>query len=285
MNYQKKKNILNTLDLVDYLGLQLYSLPILKDINLVRSNPDQDENEKVKYLRASLSEARQTAAELVVGIAKNEYQMDDANTANNVFNLMNVILSTSSVFSSSFRSHTLTIVRKCCYPFFSKDQKRQLHGTHRTTLFNRRNPSTYLSGENEAIPINFANVFTWKSVHVSIDDNHANSLSSDFNDALARDIFHTFIGLDDDIGFHGICSDLSRYILQVTSNMMALENTTIEEFLRSMKYLAAPRNRDFLCDEPVCIKYLMGQCVSVSNTCSYLTTLRGEKRDEKRSVD
>ena len=175
----ENENVLNTLELVDYLGLQSYSLPILRDVNLVRTNPDQNEDQRVKYERASLVEKRQTAAEFVVGIAKNEYQLDDPNTANNIFNLMNIIVSYSSVFSSSFRCHTLTIARKRCYPFFSKDQKRQLYGMHRSTLFNRRNPSTQLFGEEKTIPNDFDNAFNWKSVPVRDVDNHANSFSVD----------------------------------------------------------------------------------------------------------
>ena len=220
----ENENVLNTLQLVDYLGLQSCSLPILKDVNLVRTNPDQNEDQRVKYERASLVEARQSAAEFVIGVAKNEYQLDGPNMTNTIFNLMNIILSDSSVFSLSFRCHTLTIVRQCCYSFFSKDQKRQLHSTHRSTLFNKRNPSMYLSDENQAIPINFDNAFTWKSVDVKNDDNHTDSLSSEFNDALHLDTFDALDSSDDDIQPDEIHGDISRYSLESTSTRMELES-------------------------------------------------------------
>ena len=118
------ENVFIILQLFDYLSLQSFALPLLKDTNLIRSNPDQNEDKRVKYHRATLSEARQTAAQFVIGLSKNEYQLNDPNTTKNILHLINIILSHSDVFSSSFRCHTFTIARKCCYSSFSKDQKR-----------------------------------------------------------------------------------------------------------------------------------------------------------------
>lgn len=177
----RSKNVFNTLQLIDYLGVQSCSLPILKDVNLVRSNPDQTENhERVEYLRATLGETRQTAAQFVIGVAKNEYELDDPNTANDVFNLMNVILSISSVFSSSFRYHTFRIVRQCCYSFLSKDQKRLLNGMHRTVEYNSSSCAMYLVDDEKPVPMNFDNAFAWKSVPVTNDINQAGSDSQEF---------------------------------------------------------------------------------------------------------
>lgn len=53
-------NVLVMLQLYDYLGIKSFSLPFLKDRNLVLSNPIDVDNEKsrVEYHEANLSEAR-----------------------------------------------------------------------------------------------------------------------------------------------------------------------------------------------------------------------------------
>ena len=181
-------NILNTLKLFDYLGLQSFPLPFLKDTNLIRSNPDQNKNDnenknekqRVKYCKVTLSEARQIAAQFVIGLAKNEYQLDDTNTTNNIFKLINIIFSHSDVFCSTFRCHTFNIARKCCYPFFSKDQRRWLQNTRRNTQHRRRTSSKYLSNSNKPLPAHFENAFTWKSVPAPIEDDQTDWFSASF---------------------------------------------------------------------------------------------------------
>jgi hypothetical protein len=67
-------NVSNVLQLFDYLGINSFSLPLLKDEDLVRSNPVNIENQqnRVVYRKANLSEARQTAAEFIIALDKNE---------------------------------------------------------------------------------------------------------------------------------------------------------------------------------------------------------------------
>ena len=172
------KNIFHTLQLFDYFGLSWFPLPVLKDTNLIRSNLDENQ-EAIEYSPANLSEARQIAAQFVIGLAKNEYQLDDSNTTNTIFNLLNTILSDSSVISSSFRCHTFTIARQCSYSFFTKDQKRQLHGVHRVTQYGS-SPSKYLSDDNQRVPNHFQDSFTWKILPLTIDNNR--DCSSAFSD-------------------------------------------------------------------------------------------------------
>ena len=71
------KNVLDTLQLYDYLSLPSFLLPFLRDAILVRSQPDEKENEeyRIEYHKANLSETRQTAAEFVMAFANNEYQL------------------------------------------------------------------------------------------------------------------------------------------------------------------------------------------------------------------
>jgi hypothetical protein len=49
-------------------------LPFLKNEDLVRSNPVKIENQenRLVYRKANLSEARQTAAEFIIALDKNE---------------------------------------------------------------------------------------------------------------------------------------------------------------------------------------------------------------------
>ena len=197
-------NILETLRLFDYLGLQSFPLPFLKDTNLIQSNPDQNEHKKqrVTYSKLTLSETRQTAAQFVIGLAENQYQLDDLNTSENIFNLINIILSHATVFSSSFRCHTLTITRKCCYSFFSKDEKRQLRVTHRITQNRKSNLSTYLSDDNQSLPEYFENSFTWKQVPLPIEEDSTDRVRSNSTDMFYVDFPDSFSPFNNNISLY-----------------------------------------------------------------------------------
>ncbi|CAF3790450.1 unnamed protein product [Rotaria sordida] len=63
-------NVLDTLQLFDYLCINPFPLPLLKYEELVRSNPTNTDNDekRLEYHQANLSEARQTAAEFIIAL-------------------------------------------------------------------------------------------------------------------------------------------------------------------------------------------------------------------------
>ena len=176
-------NILDVLQLFDYLGIKPFSLPFLRDEHLVRTNPInfEDEQQRLEYRKANLSEARQTAAEFIIALAKNEYKLRDTNTRRSIFNLINVILFNTAVFNPQFRHHTLTVARKRCYMLFSKGQRRQLETTHRIAQGKRSNSFVYLSDDDKPFPDTFRNTFTWRGVYVPIEDKLTDTLSPPIN--------------------------------------------------------------------------------------------------------
>jgi hypothetical protein len=74
------ENILDTLQLFDYLGVNSFSSPLLKEKDLLLSNPTNNNNRKIRieYHPANLSEARNTAAVFVIAIHNNEYNLLDS---------------------------------------------------------------------------------------------------------------------------------------------------------------------------------------------------------------
>ena len=174
-------NVFNTLEMFDYLGLPSFPLPLLRYANLVRSKPDNSEHEKqqIEYHEAFLPEVRRTAGEFVIALAKNEYKLGDSKTMDTIFNLIDIILFNASVFNLRFRDHTLTIAKKHCYPFLSKNQRRQLESSHRLPQYEKINSNK------------FWNTFNWRGVYVPIEDSHTDlpfslSYSSDIG-ALGLD--------------------------------------------------------------------------------------------------
>jgi hypothetical protein len=163
------ENVLDTLQLFDYLGVDSFSSPLLKGEYLVLSNPTKNGNEKrrIEYYRANLSEARNTAAEFIIAIHKNEYNLLDSDTIETIFSLIMVILSKPDVFSSRFRHHTLTIVKEYCFQFFPTKKKYELNITHHRTQKQRKlNSLMYLYDENNSLPDNFGSAFAWKGVYM-----------------------------------------------------------------------------------------------------------------------
>jgi hypothetical protein len=169
------ENILDTLQLFDYLGVNSFSSPLLKEKYLVLSNPTKNDNEKrrIEYYRANLSEARNTAAEFIIAIHKNEYNLLDSDTMETIFSLIVVILSKPDVFSSRFRHHTFTIVKEYCFQFFPTKKKYELNITHHRTQKQRKlNSFMYLYNENNSLPDNFDSAFAWKGVYMLPKEDH-----------------------------------------------------------------------------------------------------------------
>jgi len=191
-------NILDTLQLFDYLSIDSFPLPLLKDENLMQSNSTNAEDSKIsiKYHKANVSEARQTAAEFIISLAKNEYKLSDSNTNKTIFTLINIILFNSAIFNSRFRHHTLTVVKTGCYSFFSKTQQHQFQTTHRIAQHRKTNSSVYLSDDFKPLPDKFQNTFAWRGVYVSIEENRTDSLPVNSSNTASTSMWETFLGFD-----------------------------------------------------------------------------------------
>jgi hypothetical protein len=114
-------DILCTLQLFDYVGVNSFDPPLLQETYLILSSPTNSNEEKyIRYHRANVLEARNTAAEFVIAISNNVYNLLDKDTVNKIFSLILTILSNADVFSSRFRHHTLTLVKQSYWGFFSK---------------------------------------------------------------------------------------------------------------------------------------------------------------------
>jgi hypothetical protein len=151
------------LQLRDYLSINSFRLPLLKTENLVLSNSNHIKNqEKPVYYKANLSGARQTAAEFIIALAKNEYNLHDYNTMKRIFTLTKDILSNATVFSSRFRHHTLTVIRECCYPFFSNNRQNLLNNALQSTQYYNIDTFVYLYDDYEPCPNDFKNTFAWR---------------------------------------------------------------------------------------------------------------------------
>jgi hypothetical protein len=172
----KNANILGTIQLFDYLGLQPFELPFLGRTHLALCNSSKNDNEydDTKCDRANLSETRNTAAKFAIAISKNEYDLSDPKTTNNIFRLIMIILSNVDVFSSRFRHHTLTIAKECCFQFFTKNRQNQLINTHQKIQKQRKlNSLMYLYADDDSLPDHFTNAFTGKTNYTSfLQDNN-----------------------------------------------------------------------------------------------------------------
>ena len=158
------ENILDTLQLFDYLGIKSFDSPLLKGYDLLLTNlrNDSDEKTSLEYHHTNLFEVRNTATQFVVSISKNEYNLHHADTIESIFQLIKIILSNNIAFSSRFRYHTLTIVKEYCLPLFSNEQRRQLL-TARDIARNRALDAwMYLYNDDQTLPEDFSNAFTWK---------------------------------------------------------------------------------------------------------------------------
>ncbi|CAF1565093.1 unnamed protein product [Didymodactylos carnosus] len=177
-------NILDTLQLFDYLGIDLFPPPLLKHTSLVLSNPIKTDNgEKcVVYHKANISEARQTAAEFIIALGKNEYNLHDSCMGDKIFSLIRIILSNATVFNSRFRYHTLIVAKEFCYTFFSNKQQRLLPTTQQIVQHRKIDSFIYLYDDDKQLPDNFCNTFAWRGTYVPKEDYYrTDCLSSSSN--------------------------------------------------------------------------------------------------------
>ncbi|CAF3314667.1 unnamed protein product [Rotaria sp. Silwood2] len=183
--------ILDVLDLSDYLGIDSFPLPFLKDKTLLLSNSIEIDTTKkhIKYHKATISEARQTAAEFIIALSKNEYDLNDLDTRNNIVFLIEIILSSAAVFKSRFRHHTLKVAKECCYSFFSQQQKRLLLTAQRIAKYQKIESFMYLCNDDKPLPDNFSNTFSWRGVYVLKEDERSDLLSTSSKDTSLYNLF------------------------------------------------------------------------------------------------
>ncbi|CAF3319103.1 unnamed protein product [Rotaria sp. Silwood2] len=174
---EEHENVLDILELFDYLGVSLFSIPLFKDEYLMLSTPINNDNKDrlIQYDRVNLSEMRNKAAEFIIALNKNEYNLDDIRTVNNIFSLVLLILSTPTAFSSRFCHHTLKVVSKCCFSLFLKEQQLQLPTIQQVAENKKINSSIYISDGDLCPPEFVSNAFAWKAVYISTEENTLHS--------------------------------------------------------------------------------------------------------------
>ncbi|CAF1083929.1 unnamed protein product [Rotaria sp. Silwood1] len=174
-------NICDALQLFDYLNIDPFPLPILKDRSLVLTNAIKVHNDEkiIKFHKATLLEAQQTAAEFIIALHKNEYDLNDFNTVNEIFRLIKIIVSNRAVFSPRFRHHTIIVAQRCCYAFFSKTKRRQLPTIQALAKAHKKDSLMYnYSKYSSYLPGDFCNTFAWRGAYVQKEDSHTNALST-----------------------------------------------------------------------------------------------------------
>jgi hypothetical protein len=186
-------NMLVTLQLFDYLGVNPFPSPLLRGQQLVLLNSTNNNiNEELcaKYHHATVSEARNTAAEFIIALSKNEYDLRDFDTMDRIFSLVTNILSSAEIYSSRFRHHTLAIVKQCCFTFFTKNRQSQLINTHQTTQKNKNfNSFMYIFDDNSSVPNNYYGTFSWKGVYKTTEENFTSVSSTSFRSIICFERF------------------------------------------------------------------------------------------------
>ena len=106
------KDVLGVFRLYDQLGINSMPASLLKDTHSgVSGETEADRSSRyAAYHQANQMEARNTAAEFLVALTKKKYNLDDSRTRDKIFSLVEVILSSPTVFDRRFCLHTLTIV-------------------------------------------------------------------------------------------------------------------------------------------------------------------------------
>jgi hypothetical protein len=150
----------------------------LKDVHLARTNPvdTKDENKRVEYRRANVLEARDTAAQFIIAINNNEYNLNDFITLQIIFDQVIVILSNRDVFTERLCHHALTVVKERCFPLFWDGQRCYLDNAHQTAQKQTNDSATFLCNNDQFLPENFDNVFAWKGVYKPRDVSVTNDL-------------------------------------------------------------------------------------------------------------
>ncbi|CAF1675236.1 unnamed protein product, partial [Adineta ricciae] len=117
------ENIFDVLQLFDYLCVDLFPSPLLDERNLRSLNPTKntDRNRRLVYRPVkNVGEARTLAAQFILSLSRDEYDLNDFRTIESVFSLISVIFTRRDIFNSQFRYHTYTILDKCVFPLFFK---------------------------------------------------------------------------------------------------------------------------------------------------------------------
>ena len=153
----EEANVLGMLKLYDFLNIDPVPVPFLKNSHLLRSNSNETENneELIKYHRATLKETLATAVQFVISLNNNEYNIHDSETLQTIFFLLMDILSNPNVFGIRICHHTFTVTENCCYSLFDMHKRHQLDKALRSA-------QRYRTVEN--LPKHFDNAFTWKGV-------------------------------------------------------------------------------------------------------------------------
>ncbi|CAF0761309.1 unnamed protein product [Adineta steineri] len=162
-------DVLCMLELYDYLCIEPLPLPLLKNQQLVLTNliDIDDVNKHIQWRPANIREARNIAAQFIISISKNAYNLNDLNTINSIFTLLMDIFSHPNIFHSRFRYHTLKIIKKECFSLFSHSQQRQLPTNEQIIQNIKIHFVRYLNNENQYLTPNFYNAFAWKDIYVS----------------------------------------------------------------------------------------------------------------------
>ena len=168
------KDVLGVLRLYDQLGINPIPDPLLKDTHLVLSGETEADRSSryAAYHQANQMEARNTSAEFLVALTKKKYNLDDSRTRDNIFSLIEVILSSPTVFGRWFCLRTLTIVDKFCGCFFLPHQRSQLSTARKSLRYQKESldPSTIVHGRN-SLPVGFRNAFSWRGIPTSTEVN------------------------------------------------------------------------------------------------------------------
>ena len=179
--------VCSMLQLYDYLCLNPMAVPVLKSIHLVRLNQKEivAKNFRIEYMRAkTLLEVRDTAVQFVIALSKNEYDLHDFDTRSNIFSLVMIILSNRNVFSSRLLYHTLMLTKKFCFSLFSYSQQHQLQQMEQSMQSSKPPSFDDTSDDEKPVPHDFQNVFIWKDVYVSIEENQNTHRRSTWSEDL-----------------------------------------------------------------------------------------------------
>ncbi|CAF0868695.1 unnamed protein product [Adineta ricciae] len=168
----EKLSVIGLLQLYEYLCIKSLPLPRFKDCKLVQTHPvDVDEGEKyVKFVRANVGETRNLAAKFVMAVSKNEYDLNDEKTRNQMYVLIMDILSNPTIFNIQFRYHTLVIVKVYCYSSFTKKQKEEMPTAKEISEIKRSDYFVGVNDDDQSLPGSFRSEFAWRVVHISKDE-------------------------------------------------------------------------------------------------------------------
>jgi hypothetical protein len=163
------------LDLYDFLCVNPIQVPLLKGQNLLRTKSDDIDTKKFRLEYSpvtSLMEIRDIAAQFIIGISKNEYDLKDSDTLNNVFSLIMTILSNPIIFDMGLCDHMLTMIKYSYFPLFSSTQQHQLEKADQSIESITTCSLERLCADGKLLLRDFPDAFVWKSKYIIIEDNH-----------------------------------------------------------------------------------------------------------------